>query len=107
MSTPSTPLTPDMSTEQLLARLQEMEKRNAQLELDKKALAQKAAAKLTIKLGNKGTISLYGLQRFPVSLYAEQWEKVFEAVPAIKEFISKNREAIEERVKNPLISDAD
>lgn len=51
-------------------------------------LAEKS--KLSIKLSAKGAISVYGLQRFPVSLYAEQWQRVIEFAPKIQEFIAKN-----------------
>ena len=41
--------------------------------------------KLTVKVNDaKGTVSIYGLQRFPVTLYPSQWERVFGAADAIK-----------------------
>lgn len=42
---------------------------------------------LSFKVSEKGGLSVYGLQRFPVTLYPEQWERVFEAVPRMKEFL--------------------
>jgi hypothetical protein len=48
------------------------------------------AAKLTIKVGEKGTVSVYGLGRFPVSLYREQWLRLLESAENIKAFIAAN-----------------
>jgi len=69
--------------EQLKARLAEME---AQL-----AEANKPRA-LKCKIGEKGGVSVSGLNaRFPVTLYAEQWERLLEYAPQIKAFIRDNR----------------
>ena len=63
---------------QLMARIQELER------------AATVRGRLSFKVGEKGTVSVYGMGRFPVSLYAEQWERLFEAMPALKEFIKAN-----------------
>lgn len=44
----------------------------------------------TLKISAKGAISLYGMGRFPVTLYASQWETVFNAQDTIKAFIVAN-----------------
>ena len=42
-------------------------------------------SRLTLKVNEeKGTVSIYGLQRFPVSLYPSQWERVLGMADAIK-----------------------
>ena len=41
----------------------------------------------TIKVSPKGGVSIYGLGKFPVTLYASQWEKLFAMQDDIKEFI--------------------
>lgn len=48
-----------------------------QLAEAKAKLAARAGVRsLTLKIGDKGGISVYGLGRFPVTLYAEQWERL-------------------------------
>jgi hypothetical protein len=54
----------------------------------------KAGGMLTIKLHDKGTVSVYGLGRFPVSLYPEQWEKLLDAKDQIEDFLINNAEEI-------------
>jgi predicted ATP-grasp superfamily ATP-dependent carboligase len=47
---------------------------------------------LSCKVSPKGALSVYGLQRMPVSLYAEQWERLLEFASQIKAFIQNHRE---------------
>jgi len=55
------------------------------------AAAQMAqSGKLTLKVSAKGALSVYGLQRWPVTLYREQWERLIQAVPNIQAFIKAN-----------------
>jgi len=45
---------------------------------------------LSFKVSEKGALSVYGLGRFPVTLYRGQWERLIEAIPQIKAFIEAN-----------------
>lgn len=47
--------------------------------------------KLTAKIGAKGGISVYGMGRFPVTLYKEQWERLIGFVPELQAFIEANK----------------
>lgn len=49
------------------------------------------AKPISIKVSEKGAVSIYGLQRFPVTLYAEQWEALLAKAPSILSFIEANR----------------
>lgn len=55
-------------------------------------VAQQAQAqrKLSCKVSAKGAVSLYGMGRWPVTLYAEQWERVLSEADAIRAFIKAN-----------------
>lgn len=46
---------------------------------------------LYLKVSQKGAVSLYGLGRFPVTLYKEQWEKVLKFSDQIKKFIEEHK----------------
>lgn len=46
--------------------------------------------KLTLKVSEKGALSLYGMGRFPVTLYRGQWERLLAAKPEIEAFIKAN-----------------
>jgi hypothetical protein len=62
----------------------------AALKAENEALRAANAAKvktITMKVSEKGGVSVYGLGRFPVTLYRDQWERLAEQVPAIQAFI--------------------
>jgi hypothetical protein len=44
-----------------------------------------------MKVSEKGGVSVYGLGRFPVTLYQEQWTKLLAMAEEIKSFIEENR----------------
>jgi len=76
----STQTSTQPTVEQLLARI-------AQLEADKAK-----ASKVHFKVGEKGGVSVYGINsRFPVTLYAEQWDRLFAHEPELKAFIKAHR----------------
>ena len=72
-----------MTLEQALAALAQA---NAKVEAMQKA----TQAKLTCKVTEKGGLSVYGLGRFPVTLYAGQWERLLGFADGIKDFIAAN-----------------
>jgi hypothetical protein len=47
-----------------------------------------------MKVSDKGALSVYGLGRFPVTLYRGQWERLLSLVPAIQEFIKNNSDKL-------------
>lgn len=48
----------------------------------------------SLKISEKGGVSLYGLGRFPVTLYKEQWTKVLDMADEIRAFIKENEEKL-------------
>jgi hypothetical protein len=50
----------------------------------------KTRAGLTLKVSEKGGVSLYGMGRFPVTLYKEQWLRILSSAPEIEAFIREN-----------------
>jgi hypothetical protein len=45
---------------------------------------------MSLKVSEKGALSVYGLGRFPVTLYREQWEKLLGLADSIRQFIQEN-----------------
>jgi len=60
------------------------------LKLNEALKASKIKA-LSCKVSEKGAVSVYGLGRFPVTLYAEQWERVIDFSKSIQSFIAENK----------------
>lgn len=72
-----------MSDEDLKAELERLRNENA-------ALKKGAATGVTMKVSEKGAVSIYGMGRFPVTLYKEQWLKLLDMSDDIRAFISAN-----------------
>ncbi len=52
---------------------------------------------MSMKVSEKGALSVYGLGRFPVTLYREQWEKLLGMADEIREFIRENDSALKKK----------
>jgi hypothetical protein len=72
-----------MSDDDLKAELERLRNENA-------ALKKGAATGVTMKVSEKGAISIYGMGRFPVTLYKEQWLKLLAMSDDIRAFIVAN-----------------
>ena len=68
--------------EELLARI---------AELERSAAEKKQAGTLSFKVSEKGAVSVYGMGRFPVTLYYEQWLRLFAAASDIAAFMEENK----------------
>jgi hypothetical protein len=60
------------------------------LRAENEALKAKISRPTSIKVSEKGAVSVYGLGRFPVTLYKEQWLKLLSMADDIKTFIAEN-----------------
>ena len=60
--------------------------------------ARRAAGDVTMRVSEKGGVSVYGLGRFPVTLYQEQWDKLLAHVDEIRAFIAENRPRLKKKV---------
>ncbi len=67
---------------------QELERLRAENETLKQG---KRGAPVSMKVSEKGAVSVYGLGRFPVTLYQEQWTKLLALSSDIKAFIEENK----------------
>jgi hypothetical protein len=70
------------------------EQKLARLEAENRALReqveQRKPGQLRLKVSEKGGLSIYGLGRFPVTLYKEQWLRLLDHVDEIKKFLQDN-----------------
>lgn len=72
-----------MSDETVLKQLEEAKRQLA-------ALQSRSAKGILYKVSEKGALSVYGLGRFPVTLYREQWERLLSLSDDIHAFIREN-----------------
>ena len=72
----------------------ELERLRAENERLKKS---SRGSKLAMKVSEKGALSVYGMGRFPVTLYKEQWLKLLGMADEIKAFIEANNESLKSK----------
>ena len=76
-----------MSDQDLKAELERLRAEND-------ALKKTSARGLSMKISEKGGLSIYGLGRFPVTLYKEQWVKLLGMADDIRAFIAANESSL-------------
>jgi hypothetical protein len=74
--------------DELLARIAELEKQ----------AGGKRSGRMEFKVSEKGGVSVYGLGRFPVTLYYEQWTRLLDSVDALRSFLEENKSRL--KLKN-------
>jgi hypothetical protein len=57
-------------------------------------LKKTASRGISMKVSEKGGVSVYGLGRFPVTLYKEQWTKLLDLADDIRSFIRENEQSL-------------
>ena len=60
------------------------------LRAENEALKARSRRGISLKVSEKGGVSVYGLGRFPVTLYKEQWTKLLDLAEDIRTFIREN-----------------
>ena len=73
-----------MSEEELKTELDRLRSENA-------ALKKGSSTDIRMKVSEKGAVSIYGMGRFPVTLYKEQWLKLLDMSDDIRAFIAANQ----------------
>jgi hypothetical protein len=79
-----------MTEENLKAELERLRAENA-------SLKARGAKGVSMKVSEKGGVSIYGLGRFPVTLYQEQWLKLLDMADDIRAFIKEHEGALKKK----------
>ena len=79
-----------MADEDLKAELERLRAEN-------EALKKPSRGQISLRVSEKGAVSVYGMGRFPVTLYKEQWEKLLASAEQIKAFIVENEPQLKKK----------
>jgi hypothetical protein len=77
-------------SDDLQAEIERLRAENARLKSTRQA-------KLAMKVSEKGAVSVYGMGRFPVTLYKEQWLRLLAMAEDIKAFIEANNDSLKSK----------
>ena len=80
-----------MSDEDLKDELERLRKEN-------EGLKKGASSSVRMKVSEKGAVSIYGMGRFPATLYKEQWLKLLDMSADIRAFIAENEAQLKRKV---------
>jgi len=70
------------------------EELKAQLAAAQEQLKGRKRGSIDFKVSEKGAVSVYGLGRFPVTLYYEQWIRLLESADALRQFMEENKSSL-------------
>jgi hypothetical protein len=79
-----------MSDEDLKAEVERLRREN-------EALKQRTVRGVSLKVSEKGGVSVYGLGRFPITLYQEQWTKLLDMADQIRDFITEHASELKKK----------
>lgn len=75
----------------------ELRKELERLKAENEALKNRGAKGVSMKVSEKGAVSIYGMGRFPVTLYQEQWLKLLDMADDIRAFIKENESKLKKK----------
>ena len=75
----------ELTKEELMARIAELEKQVG---------SGRKRGDIEFKVSEKGGVSVYGLGRFPVTLYYEQWVRLLDSADSLRTFLEQNKDRL-------------
>lgn len=81
----------------VMASEEELRAEIEKLKAENEKLKKPSRGQTSLKVSEKGALSVYGLGRFPVTLYREQWEKLLGMSDEIRNFIQENDGALKKK----------
>ncbi len=76
---------------------EELQKEVEKLRAENKALKNSLSKGLSLRVSQKGALSVYGLGRFPVTLYKTQWFRLLDMAEDIRTFIEQNESQLKSK----------
>ncbi len=83
-----------------MADQDEVQKELDRLRAENEALRNRGSRGVTMKVSQKGAVSVYGMGRFPVTLYKEQWLRLLDMGDDIRGFIRENEAQLKSKERD-------
>lgn len=95
-----------MKKEEILAKLAAGELKVDEASKLLAEIEQPKRGALYCKVSEKGAVSVYGLQRMPVTLYVEQWDRLLNFGDDLRQFLKDNDSRLKRKDSGPAAADA-
>jgi len=82
------------------------EELKAKLAAAEEQLKGRKRGSIDFKVSEKGAVSVYGLGRFPVTLYYEQWVRLLDSSDALRQFMEENKSSLKLKTADSASPDA-
>jgi hypothetical protein len=76
---------------------EEMRAEIERLRAENEALKSRGSREMRLQVSQKGGVSLYGIRRFPVTFYADEWDLILGKSDEIREFIRENEGSLKRK----------
>lgn len=80
-----------------MAEEQDLQAELERLRAENEALKSSSRKSVHLKVSQKGAVSLYGIRRFPVTFYADEWDTILGMNDDIREFIQENQAELKKK----------
>ena len=80
---------------------QELQRELERLRTENAALKSRRQREIRLQVSQKGAVSLYGLRRFPVTFYLEEWNQILDRSGEIRAFLKKHESELKTKQSNP------
>ena len=80
--------------EDLRRQLEEMKRQKEEAEAQLAAEKAKQTRAVYLKVSEKGGASLYGIRRFPITFYVEEWNRILDMEPEIRSFLTAHEDEL-------------
>jgi len=67
------------------------------LRAENEALKARSSRQLRLQVSQKGAVSLYGIRRFPITFYADEWERILGMADEVQAFIRANEASLKRK----------
>ena len=80
-----------------MAEEQDLQAELERLRAENEALKSSNRKSVHLKVSQKGAVSLYGIRRFPVTFYADEWDTILGMTEDIRQFIQENQAELKKK----------
>ena len=77
--------------------METVEQELARLRAENESLKAKRSNAISFKVSDKGAVSVYGMGRFPVTLYKAQWYRLLEHAEQLRDFLHANAQYLKDK----------